>query len=384
MGDLLYVPGRIRETNSEAALRIFLLLWLCPLFAWAHPLAAVQVEATFSKDRYQIEASFKLRDLFIENWPEAEEKVNVSLPSGVDPRYQSFVAQYIAASRASFDGSLLPLQARNIEIKDIPDETGLTAPVRALVIQFEGKLPSEAKHFSWSNTLPLGSYVLVCKQEINPSPSTEWLLTGQESKPFSIQEGAAPQSTGEIIATYIGLGFTHILPLGLDHVLFVLGLFFLCTRLSPMLWQVSAFTAAHTITLALTAYGVVSLPSSIIEPIIAASIAYVGIENIVRRELKRSRVFLVFGFGLLHGMGFAGVLQEIGIPSDALFTSLISFNVGVELGQLAVLLLAFLLVGIWTQRKEWYRSRVAIPASALIALAGVYWAVERVYESLAQ
>jgi hypothetical protein len=148
--------------------------------------------------------------------------------------------------------------------------------------------------------------------------------------------------------------------------------------MTPLLWQVTSFTVAHSITLGLTIYGVVSLPASVVEPLIAASIVYVAVENMLTAQLHVWRVFVVFGFGLLHGMGFAGVLQEVGLPRAEFLTGLISFNLGVEFGQLTVILLAFLAVGIGFKDRPWYRRRLVLPASALIALVGLYWMVQRI------
>jgi len=178
---------------------------------------------------------------------------------------------------------------------------------------------------------------------------------------------------------YIPIGFDHILPKGLDHILFVLGLFFLSTHLRPLLWQVSAFTLAHTVSLAFGAMGWVSVPSIIVEPLIAASITYVAIENVFSSGMSRWRPLVIFGFGLLHGLGFASVLGELGIPHDQFFPALIGFNIGVEFGQLTVISLAFLAVGMWFRDKPWYRSRISIPASLIIAAFGAYWFFERVF-----
>ena len=127
---------------------------------------------------------------------------------------------------------------------------------------------------------------------------------------------------------YLWLGYTHILPQGLDHILFVIGLFLLSPRLKTLLLQVTAFTIAHSITLGLSMYGIVSLPPRVVEPLIALSIAYVAIENLLTRELKPWRVALVFTFGLLHGLGFAGVLRELGLPRAEFLTALLTFNAG--------------------------------------------------------
>lgn len=178
---------------------------------------------------------------------------------------------------------------------------------------------------------------------------------------------------------YLKLGFTHIVPLGLDHILFVLSLYFLSPRLSTVLWQASAFTVAHSITLAMAVYGVIKPLPAVIEPIIALSIFFVAVENILVQKLKPGRILIVFLFGLVHGMGFAGVLTQVGLPQSSYLVSLISFNVGVELGQIAVILTAYFLVGRWFSEKPWYRGRVVAPVSAMIALIALYWTIERTF-----
>ena len=145
----------------------------------------------------------------------------------------------------------------------------------------------------------------------------------------------------------------------------------------PLLWQVTMFTLAHTLTLGMSMAGLIELPARIVEPLIALSIAYVGYENIVTKELRPQRLALIFAFGLLHGMGFASVLADFGMPENAFFTALISFNIGVELGQLAVIALAFLFVGAWFGSKPFYRNAVIIPGSAAITVIGLYWTFER-------
>jgi hypothetical protein len=143
-----------------------------------------------------------------------------------------------------------------------------------------------------------------------------------------------------------------------------------------MLLQVTAFTIAHSITLGLSIYGVLSLPSGVVEPLIALSIAYVAIENLLTRELKPWRLALVFMFGLLHGLGFAGVLRELGLPREEFLTALVTFNLGVEGGQLTIIAAAMLAVAPF-MTKGWYRQRVVIPASVVIAAIGAYWFVTR-------
>lgn len=178
---------------------------------------------------------------------------------------------------------------------------------------------------------------------------------------------------------YLVLGFKHILPLGFDHILFVLSLFLLSPKLKPIILQSTAFTVAHSVTLCLAAYNVINPSTRIIEPLIALSILYVALENIYSPRLKPSRIGIVFLFGLVHGLGFAGALTQMGLPKNAYFTSLIMFNVGVELGQLTIILLAYFLLAKWFADKPYYRSRVVVPLSTLIALIAAFWTIQRIF-----
>jgi hypothetical protein len=177
---------------------------------------------------------------------------------------------------------------------------------------------------------------------------------------------------------YAMLGFRHIVPGGADHALFVLGLFLLTPYVRPLLWQVTAFTAAHSITLTLATLGLVRAPAAVVEPAIALSIAFVAIENLFERKLRPWRLAVVFVFGLVHGLGFAAGLMEIGMPIAQRATGIIGFSFGVEAGHLAVLAAAFTILG-WTRRKPWYRSRVGIPLSIGIAGIACWWGMERIF-----
>ena len=190
------------------------------------------------------------------------------------------------------------------------------------------------------------------------------------------------ETAASVFVKYVRSGFDHILPKGLDHILFVIGLFLLSPALRPLLTQVSLFTVAHTATLGLAASGVVSVPAAVVEPLIAASIAFIAVENLFRTSLSRWRPWVVFGFGLLHGLGFASVLTEFGLPSDQFVLALAAFNIGVELGQLTVLALCFLAVGL-IFRRSWYRTMVSMPASVLLAGIGLFWFVERIAAGVA-
>jgi HupE / UreJ protein len=243
-----------------------------------------------------------------------------------------------------------------------------------VTVRYAGEIPRNAGSFTWQFDLSYTTYSLTIETPRGIA-RREWVNGDAPSQPFPLDR-VLPRS--KIFADYVILGFTHILPYGLDHILFVLGMLLLSRGLKPVLLQVTAFTVAHSITLALTIYGIVELSSRIVEPLIALSIAYVAVENIASRRVHSWRIVLVFVFGLLHGLGFAGVLRELGLPRSEAVTGLVAFNIGVELGQIAVIAIAWALVLRWTQERDWYRRRVLVPASVAIAAMGVFWMIERI------
>jgi HupE / UreJ protein len=238
-----------------------------------------------------------------------------------------------------------------------------------------GPVPAHAKNVSWRYDLTYATYALVLADSDIAEPQTHWLQGDISSRAFPIASGVKPPTHLQIVAQYLLLGFRHIVPQGLDHILFVLGIFLLTTKLKPILVQVTAFTVAHSVTLGLTMYGVVSLPSRVVEPLIALSVAYVAIENIVTSRLTPWRPAVVFGFGLLLGMGFAGVLTELRLLHAEIVPALIGFNVGIEMAQLTVIAAAYFAVAAWYRDRWWYRPRFMIPVSTAIAATGLFWTV---------
>jgi hydrogenase/urease accessory protein HupE len=357
----------------------FALLFAVATGAAAHELGTIRTNATFGKDgtfavelivdREHLPPGFGTR-----GWGNAPEV------DGMTPFLQEkiggIVAESIRTARPAFDE--VPVAPR-ISLARLPNESDASvaagAEIRLLVT---GRIPPGARTFTWSNRVPLGTYMLTFETEGQENVERQWLENDGESAPFRLAATIAPPTRSQVIRQYLGLGYTHILPKGTDHILFVLGIFLLSTRLKPVLLQVTAFTVAHTITLALTIYGVVSLSRSIVEPLIALSIVYVAIENVTTTELSPWRIALVFAFGLLHGMGFAGVLTELGLPRSDFVPALLSFNLGVEAGQLTVIGIALALFGLPFREKAWYRSRIVVPASIAIAALGFYWSVQRV------
>ena len=245
------------------------------------------------------------------------------------------------------------------------------------ILHLDAALPDDgsAVTFGWSAAYG----PLVVRQVVPDGDGYSAYLTGGEPSAPMPRSGTARQYWLTAFLDYIGIGYEHIIPKGLDHILFVLGLFFFSLRLRPLLFQITSFTVAHTVALALGILGYVQVPPSIVEPLIAASIIYVAIENIFATEYRKSRTLVVFAFGLLHGLGFAAVLGEIGLDPRRFITGLIGFNIGVELGQITVIALAYLAVGFWFGQKSWYRNAVAIPASLAIAIVGAFWFIQRVF-----
>ena len=316
--------------------RFFLLVLFAAASAPAHDIGTTRVTVTFSQGRsYDVEI--------------------VTDPEALDEK--------LAATG----------QQISDRVKIMFDETAVAPAVAraAGIIHLTGAIPPGAQTFAWSYGWTFATYSLKIGE------ATQWLEGGQTSAPVPLAGPSSYTTRFDTIRRYLILGFTHIVPHGLDHVLFVLGIYLLSRRARSVLLQVSAFTVAHSITLGLSLYNVISLPTAVVEPLIAISIAYVAIENIFLAELKSRRVALVFAFGLLHGMGFAGALQDVGLPRTEFLAALLGFNLGVEAGQLAVIAGAFLLVGRTFADRPWYRRRIVIPASAMIACTAVYWTVER-------
>jgi hydrogenase/urease accessory protein HupE len=230
-------------------------------------------------------------------------------------------------------------------------------------------------NFSWASDY--GDLILRAGSESSNDAFNQYLLPGVTSDSISL----TGKKTHGLIATvknYFVVGFVHIVPKGLDHILFVIGLFLLSPYWRAIFLQVSAFTVAHTITLAMGMTGYLQVSADIVEPLIALSIAVVCLENVFTAKLQHWRLLVVTVFGLLHGLGFAGVLSEIGFSDSMFLASLLSFNIGVEVGQLVVIFACFLIVGWPFRKKSWYRRKLTIPASIVLSGIGLLWFFQRV------
>ncbi|MEK7632033.1 MAG: HupE/UreJ family protein [Patescibacteria group bacterium] len=192
----------------------------------------------------------------------------------------------------------------------------------------------------------------------------------------------APESFWTVVQRFIGLGLKHIL-LGYDHILFLLTVILVVRKIRHMVLLVTAFTLAHSMTLILAGLQIVTLSARLVEPLIALSIALMAGWNIMltrggKKQVLRERWALTFGFGLLHGLGFAGALQDVGLPQTYFVPALVTFNVGVEIGQLLILgLLVPVLLHLRKHQPHWDR-RTIIGTSAIIALLALYWTIRRV------
>ncbi len=345
--------------------------------ARAHELGAIRVQGNFEKSgTYRVEISADATHPVPASPAGGQAPATEirGIEAAKDPGVAAWLRAVAGAAVVSFDGRPAGSDLSVTLPPSDPNDPFATAP--RPVLELTGQIPPGAQQASFRVDLPIGSFPVSFRNPGETEAVYRWQEPGQEGAPFALVGVEMAASRGEVIRRYLGLGFTHILPMGLDHILFVLGLFLLSLRLRPLLAQITAFTVAHTLSLALATLGLVHLSPRIVEPLIAVSIVYVAVENLFARELNKSRVALVFAFGLLHGLGFAGVLSELGLPRSEFVPALLSFNVGVELGQLSVIALAFLAVGAFRSR-SWYKVRVAIPASLAIAAVGLYWAVTR-------
>jgi len=284
------------------------------------------------------------------------------------------------------EGVKLPVEIIDLMVSEVGD---VELP-RESTLLIQAALPPGDAPVVAGWTAPYGPLVLR-QTGTGDEMYSGYLTNGALSDPLP-RQGVAQVSALSNFGRYVVLGFEHIVPKGADHILFVLSLFLFSIKIRPLLIQVSAFTLAHTATLALASLQIVSISPQIVEPLIAASIVYAAVENLFGPRIGVRRTALVFLFGLLHGLGFAGVLGEIGLEKGQFVLSLIGFNIGVEIGQLAVIALAIIALFIARQaamiarlsedekpaRQEAVLFRAtSLTGSLIIAAIGTWWVIER-------
>ena len=207
---------------------------------------------------------------------------------------------------------------------------------------------------------------------------TKYLQSGVEADKIFFKENNFRSNLVSFMNFFV-LGIQHIIPKGLDHILFIFGLFLFSSSINKLVKQITIFTIAHSVTLIFVSLSVIKINSNIVEPVIALSIVYVGVENIFKNYIKEYlRYIVILFFGLLHGLGFALVLSDIGYRSSKLYLNLISFNIGIEVAQISLILFLYLLVGIKFAKNQYYRIVFQLPSSIFIASIGLYWFFERI------
>jgi hypothetical protein len=398
-------PPRIRIRRSWLAVALAGVVSLASPAAptlSAHDLSITHATLTFTPGRYQLDVVVDPESLLARLEIYADRTPSTGVPAAeVADRIRALGDVALARTTVAFDGvaatstfqflptatgvpggpsGVTPGETSGVASGDASggNPAGGPSMLPAGTVRFTGDVPAGARQCRVTYGLVLGSYALTLVSPAGQRSTPIWIAGGQPSPALDLRAGFVEPPWWTTAIEYASLGFTHILPKGLDHILFVIGLFLLGTRWRPLLLQVTLFTIAHSVTLGLSMLDIVSLPSSIVEPLIAFSIAYVAVENLFTTEFSPWRGALVFLFGLLHGLGFAGVLGELGMPRGQFGLALVAFNVGVELGQLSVIALATLAVGWWRlSNLERYRRWVVVPVSAAIALVGLYWTATR-------
>jgi len=383
------VHNAILKVHYAIALYILSAISVCN-YSTADIVKPALVEiSVFSEGRYRVELRASIEAMmtginsqykttqsspFADAYDELRELQSAQLKEKFIPFQQTLTEQI----HLYFDQQLTKLQVTEINIPS----PGYTKVPRISQIIFEGTIDRQVKQLSWYYPARFSDNAVRVRQVDTQNEKWhwspwQWIRDDSTSKHFSLAAVFTNPPLLEVITEYLVAGFEHIIPQGLDHILFILGIFLLSTKLKPLAWQATMFTLAHSITLSLSMFNVISLPASIVEPLIALSIAYIGLENLFAHKLKNSRLVLVFAFGLLHGMGFASVLAEFGMPENRYTTALIGFNVGVELAQLAILLVAYFGITFWFKSNDKFHRYITMPGSLCISIIGLYWTWDR-------
>ncbi len=297
-------------------------------------------------------------------------------PKELESRFEMFQTEFLDSINLSIDGSKEKLQLESSFI----DIVGYTKRPRKSILKYSVKLSKSPKSIAWQFGKVHGDSALryrVYKKDEYTWSDWVWLRDGSSSGKILIDEQEAVSNSQRIIE-FISIGFDHVIPLGWDHLLFIVGM-----ALSTLLWRrllllVTTFTVAHTITLGLSMYELVEISARVVEPLIAFSISYVAIENILLKQSIIRKSIIVFLFGLIHGLGFASMLKDFEMDPDTFLVTLISFNVGVELAQIVTVLGVVCVVLLHKKIINNSRKLLIIPVSVVIAIIGFWWGVERV------
>jgi hypothetical protein len=352
-----------------------------PSTARAHVFEITDVVADLSADSYRIDVTVDVDALALGVSPETESSEVAAVlrsmsPDELDAAVARAVGTLSRRVRVRFDDAKVRPEigfpdagTEAAEALGVPSVLGVTA-------RLSGSIPEGASEFRFGLSRSFGESRLLILRGV--TEVVHLLGVGEDSPAFSLVGPVVAPSGWRTFARYTRLGFLHIVPRGADHILFVLGLFLAGRGLRDLLIRITAFTVAHTVTLGISAAGIFAVPGRWVEPLIALSIVWIAVEAVLHHSWSWWRTGIVFGFGLLHGLGFAGVLGELGLPEGSFVPALLGFNLGVELGQVSVVLAAWLVLHRFRGHPA-YRARVSIPLSVAIGAVGLFWAVQRVF-----
>ncbi|HWA28346.1 MAG TPA: HupE/UreJ family protein [Lacunisphaera sp.] len=366
-----------------AAVLCLLFSVLCaPATARAHGLTFTRVEAEFARPGFvDITVEYDLGLVLPAD--DSYHALTLASPEKQRATVTALLPQILEALQFYAGNEQLRLELQGFTLPTLPAEA-FTDPAqdKSTVLRFTAALPAQPAPLVLvvPYAAPVNHPVAFAVRTPQAGVLARFWVEEGPSEPFDWTSlvPAAPMPWWREFGGYLRLGCKHIVPDGLDHILFVLALFFLGLEWRKLIAQTTVFTVAHATTLFLSHYGVVHVSSRLVEPLIAFSIACIALENIFRPKLGPARLALVFGFGLVHGLGFAASLSEVKFPRDRFLTALLGFNLGVDFGQLLIIALAFLVVG-WFRHKPWFRTRVVVPCCAAIAATGLCWTVQRIF-----
>ncbi|KUJ86063.1 hypothetical protein AVO45_03620 [Ruegeria marisrubri] len=286
----------------------------------------------------------------------------------LEPLVRNFFREWKNALAIEAGGRLeLSYEGARIPVVGNPEEP------RSTVLLMTAELPPNAR--SVRVTWPQGAGPVVLRQQGVKAPYTGFLRGGETSPPIPLAGGAS-MAPKDSFQAHIPVGFGRIFPDGKEQILFMLGLFFLSPRTRPLTVQFGVFSLALAGGLAARLLGSIAVPADILASLVAASVTLVALENVFVRRLHLWRLLAVLAFGALHGIALAGDLDGVGLPPAQLVAAMSGVYVGAELALLTVMAAAFAAVGVWFRRKPWYRGRIAIPASVIIAFIGGFWLVQ--------
>ena len=366
---------------------LLLSLALCAQTILADALKPALVEVTFFKDKkIEIALQVSLEAILANISTDAKDTVNspngeyydqlrVLEPEVLFERFSSFENEYLRSLTLLVNGQAVTPKRTSHSV----DIVGYAKRPRNSQLVYEAVLEDEPSSLHWKYNEAYGDSAFryrFFQPDVYTWKPWIWLTKDKDTGVIDLK-GERIYSSFDRFLEFLGIGFDHVIPLGLDHILFIAGMAMASISVLGLVGLVSSFTLAHTITIGLSMYGLVAISASIIEPLIALSIAYIAIENLFAKQHLKRKTVVVFFFGLLHGLGFAAMLKSFAMTKDNFLTTLIGFNVGVEVAQICIILAVWALLFVLRKIKL---SRLAIVlASVSIGVTGLYWTYERIF-----